>query len=685
MDTQMVISGEEQNPSPDSVSSQQTLDGYVLKSPPPPPTDTLDTSFPVPEEAVDVQQDKQEELDLVCPSPINTSSGYLFDDTKPLSSHFSTKMSRSCSPVLFDDKASMVGAGLSNLGNTCFLNAIVQCFTHSVLLIEGLRSFDHVMPCDRNINGFCLLCSFRGLVEYSLASVERVISPWKFVDNLSYFSSDFQKYQQEDAHEFLQCFLDRLERCCSDSKSKETTLCANNDNFVKQVFGGRLVSKLKCCNCEHLSDTYEPSIDLSLEIKDVTTLQAALESFTKLEKIEDPDTKFICENCKEEVSIEKQLLLEETPSVASFHLKRFENDGSFVEKIDKHVEFPLELDLQPYTRSSQDSGAELKYELYAIVVHIGFSATSGHYYSFIRSAPNTWYKFDDSRVVRVREEFVLSQKAYILFYAKQGTPWFSSYLETIKPFLDPHGYETSPKSVLENVDIHTSSPNLATTCTVESSNALHESEFPIVSRVDQVDGVTYKDEAQETSTELPLGETYLTNKPVDNSSDKDDTSGVSTVLPPGTSIPMKDNGNGINVFSPSVLQDYDVKINADYPQTPPRSSSPDIYKDESPEFKLYIQPSHQKLVNQVSNKRQSKKEVESAETLQARRLLKTMPGGRGKSLLAAMAGHFSEDSQKNKRRKRMQVTPNKYDSPSTTHRKAGLRSLVRPLAAGYSR
>lgn len=104
---------------------------------------------------------------------------------------------------------------------------------------------------------------------------------------------------------------------------------------------------------------------MSLEIKDVTTLQAALESFTKLEKIEDPDTKFMCENCKEEVSIEKQLILEDTPSVASFHLKRFENDGSFVEKIDKHVEFPLELDLQPYTRSSQDSDVSVFLHAYA--------------------------------------------------------------------------------------------------------------------------------------------------------------------------------------------------------------------------------------------------------------------------------------------------------------------------------
>ncbi|KAL8099870.1 hypothetical protein AgCh_032211 [Apium graveolens] len=87
-------------------------------------------------------------------------------------------------------------------------------------------------------------------------------------------------------------------------KASDSVCQFSRENWPFKVFGGRLVSKLKCCNCEHLSDTYEPSIDLSLEIKDVTTLQDALESFTKLKMIEDPDTKFICENCKEEVLID---------------------------------------------------------------------------------------------------------------------------------------------------------------------------------------------------------------------------------------------------------------------------------------------------------------------------------------------------------------------------------------------
>lgn len=118
--------------------------------------------------------------------------------------------------------------------------------------------------------------------------------------------------------------------------------------------------QLRCCNCGHSSDTYEPLIDLSLEIEDVDSLPSALDSFTKVEKIEDSEAKFMCENCKEEVFVEKQFMVDQAPSIAAFHLKRFKSDGSFVEKVDKHVEFPLELDLHPYSTGCQNNNVSCR-------------------------------------------------------------------------------------------------------------------------------------------------------------------------------------------------------------------------------------------------------------------------------------------------------------------------------------
>ena len=103
--------------------------------------------------------------------------------------------------------------------------------------------------------------------------------------------------------------------------------------------------QLHCCNCGHNSVTYEPLIDFSLEIEDVeSSVPAALESFTKIEKVE-----YFCGRCKTQVPAEKQLRIDQVPSVATLHLKRFKNDGYVVQKVDKHVSFPLELDLVPYT------------------------------------------------------------------------------------------------------------------------------------------------------------------------------------------------------------------------------------------------------------------------------------------------------------------------------------------------
>jgi len=56
-----------------------------------------------------------------------------------------------------------------------------------------------------------------------------------------------------------------------------------------------------------------------------------------------------------------------------------------------------------YTSYSQVSpvwqDGDVKYSLYGVLVHSGFSTHSGHYYCYVRTSNNMWYTLDDTRVL----------------------------------------------------------------------------------------------------------------------------------------------------------------------------------------------------------------------------------------------------------------------------------------------
>ncbi|WJX93543.1 ubiquitinyl hydrolase 1 [Trifolium repens] len=308
----------------------------------------------------------------------------------------------------------LVGAGIKNMGNTCFMSATLQCFTHISQFVLGVCYCSHnYAPCD--VRGFCVLCAFRKHIEAALEPSRSVVIPTLLVENLKYFLPRYVRSQQEDAHEFMLSTLCKLEEYFPNGA----------ENIVDQIFGGAIVSKLQCRNCGYSSESPERIIDLSLVIDNVNTIESALEYYTMAEKIEDCR----CESCSKRGFMEKQFLLNKTPSVTALHLKRFKNIEG-VQKIDSHVSFSMELDFQPYSSGNGNDNALLKYDLYAVVEHSGPTANSGHYVCYVRSDTNKWHLMDDSKVSSVSEVQVLNAQAYILFYAQQGTPWFSSIVES---------------------------------------------------------------------------------------------------------------------------------------------------------------------------------------------------------------------------------------------------------------
>ena len=95
-------------------------------------------------------------------------------------------------------------------------------------------------------------------------------------------------------------------------------------------------------------------------------------------------------------------------------VKRFNNR---FQKNQILVTFPLDdLDLSDYVIGYKKE--IYKYELYAVCNHSG-GVMGGHYTAFVKNANRKWYHFNDSSVLEIQENQILTSKAYCFFYRKR--------------------------------------------------------------------------------------------------------------------------------------------------------------------------------------------------------------------------------------------------------------------------
>ncbi|KAL9326087.1 hypothetical protein ACSQ67_006732 [Phaseolus vulgaris] len=306
-----------------------------------------------------------------------------------------------------------IGAGLRNLGNTCFLNSVLQCLTYTEPLAAYLQSGKHKTSC--RVAGFCALCAIQNHVSRALQSTGRILSPEDLVGNLRCISRNFRNARQEDAHEYMVNLLECMHKCCLPSGVPSESPGAYEKSFVHKIFGGRLRSQVKCHQCSYCSNKFDPFLDLSLEIFKADSLQKALANFTAAEWLDGGEREYHCQRCKQKVRALKQLTIHKAPYVLTIHLKRFHAHDPG-QKIKKKVNFGCALDLKPFVSGSYDG--DVKYSLYGVLVHSGSSTHSGHYYCYVRTSNNMWYTLDDNRVSHVSEREVLNQQAYMLFYVR---------------------------------------------------------------------------------------------------------------------------------------------------------------------------------------------------------------------------------------------------------------------------
>lgn len=257
-----------------------------------------------------------------------------------------------------------------------------------------------------------MMCTMQAHITQALSNPGDVIKPMFVINEMRRIARHFRFGNQEDAHEFLQYTVDAMQKACLNGSNK-LDRHTQATTLVCQIFGGYLRSRVKCLNCKGVSDTFDPYLDITLEIKAAQSVNKALEQFVKPEQL-DGENSYKCSKCKKMVPASKRFTIHRSSNVLTLSLKRFANFTGG--KIAKDVKYPEYLDIRPYM--SQPNGEPIIYVLYAVLVHTGFNCHAGHYFCYIKASNGLWYQMNDSIVSTSDIRSVLSQQAYVLFYIR---------------------------------------------------------------------------------------------------------------------------------------------------------------------------------------------------------------------------------------------------------------------------
>jgi ubiquitin C-terminal hydrolase len=180
--------------------------------------------------------------------------------------------------------------GLKNIGNSCFMNAALQCLSHCEILTKYFLSkmfYDDINKVNKNSTGGLVAKAFYGLIKEIWLNNNEVVIPWEFKQIFASFAKQFSGTEQPDSHEMLNFLIykihedlnrisDRTEVSVKEKSNGETdeeaqmriwnNFTQRENSIMTDLFFGLLKNTAKCPDCKHTTIGYDVYTSLSLDI-----------------------------------------------------------------------------------------------------------------------------------------------------------------------------------------------------------------------------------------------------------------------------------------------------------------------------------------------------------------------------------------------------------------------------------
>lgn len=239
------------------------------------------------------------------------------------------------------------GAGLANLGNSCYLASVMQVCSFINEFKAAFGSASHFQTCTKD-PASCFVCQMTKL-QLAIQSCNHSIAPWMFKTVVSSGHAEFSSTQQQDAAEFFAYLLKVVQR--NDAQSPALS-----------PFKLTMQQSLSC-KCGHQSFKSEDGQVLQLELAPcIMSSEDPLDPKVTLEKciqksFEPAILEVNCSKCDSKF-MAKESYVTKLPEVLALPLSRYIIENWVPKKLDLAIGVPHNIDLSGFVRPAHPDTKE---------------------------------------------------------------------------------------------------------------------------------------------------------------------------------------------------------------------------------------------------------------------------------------------------------------------------------------